>query len=209
MEGLKLNIGCGHNVIPGWKNIDNSPSVLLTRWPILKFTLFRAGLITRGQFENSWPKGIIWKDVSKKIPYPDDSVSKIYCSHFLEHLDRSQGKRFLCESFRALKKGGILRLVAPDLLFHARRYVNDMSKGESSGRGPHDEFLDTVCGAYLDKKRFGAAHRYMYDWPTIRLLLKDAGFSLVALQKFRAGVDPELNILDNRPEDSLHVDAVK
>lgn len=209
MEKLKLNIGCGHNIIPGWRNIDNSPSVLLTKWPILKFALFKAGLITRGQFENSWPKGIIWKDVSRRMPYPDDSVSRIYCSHFLEHLNKAQGKNFLYESFRVLKKDGILRLVVPDLLFHAKRYVNNASIDKSPGRQPHDEFLDTVCGAYLEKKRFGAAHRYMYDRPTISLLLKDAGFSLVVLQKFRTGLDPELNMLDNRPEDSLHVDAVK
>lgn len=209
MTELKLNIGCGRNVISGWVNIDNSPSVLIARVPFLKFLLFHTGLMSREQYENVWSKNMFWRDVSKKIPYPDDSVAKIYSSHFLEHLSKDEGEKFISESFRVLKKDGIMRLVVPDLLFHARRYIADVSSENCKGRQPHDDFLHNIYGAYLTKKRFGAHHRYMYDWPTLDALFKKAGFRRVILQKYRSGIDAELNISDNRPEDSLHIDAVK
>lgn len=105
--------------------------------------------------------------------------------------------------------GGILRLVVPDLAFHARRYLQHLSEDESVGREPHDEFLRNIYGAYLQRKRYGASHRYMYDWPTLRTVLHETGFGEVIHQKYQVSLDPELSLLDNRPEDSLHVDAVK
>jgi predicted SAM-dependent methyltransferase len=209
MAELKLNIGCGRNASPGWVNIDNSPSVLLAKSPSLRFLLFHIGLISREKYQNVWPKEIIWKDVSKKIQYPDNSIAKIYSSHFLEHLSKAGGERFIFESFRVLRKDGILRLVVPDLLFHARRYIAGVSSTNCNGRLPHDEFLHNIYGAYLEKKRFGANHRYMYDWHTLNKLLKKAGFNRIIPQEYRTSLDSELSMLDNRPEDSLHIDAVK
>lgn len=41
---LKLNIGCGVSGIEGWVNIDNSPTILLSRLPLgRKFFVLRAG----------------------------------------------------------------------------------------------------------------------------------------------------------------------
>jgi hypothetical protein len=41
------------------------------------------------------------------------------------------------------------------------------------------------------------------------VLLGEIGFRQVLRRKFRESADPELAKLDNRPEDSLHVECVK
>lgn len=47
------------------------------------------------------------------IPYQDDSVSLIYCSHTIEHLEPSAAINFLSECYRVLKPNGIIRLAIP------------------------------------------------------------------------------------------------
>ena len=49
-----------------------------------------------------------------KIPEDNDSVSLIYCSHTLEHLDKVSSLRFLTECFRILKKDGVMRVALPN-----------------------------------------------------------------------------------------------
>ena len=209
MRELKLNLGCGTRALPGFVNIDNSPSVLLGRWPFLKKLLFLAGLLSRERYETPWPRDIVWQDASKGLPYADQSVDKIYSSHALEHLDKKRGEALLRGCFRVLKRGGVFRLVVPDLEYHARRYLQRVSNGGPSDRAAHDDFLWNIYGAYLEKRRYGASHRYMYDWPTLQLVLSEIGFSRVLRQDFQTGLDRELCSLDNRPEESLHIDAIK
>ena len=42
---LKLHPGCAGTVVPGWANIDESPSVNLARFPRLRRIVHRAGAI--------------------------------------------------------------------------------------------------------------------------------------------------------------------
>lgn len=47
------------------------------------------------------------------LPYNKDSVSLIYFSHTLEHLEENAALRFLSECHRILKPNGIIRIVIP------------------------------------------------------------------------------------------------
>lgn len=208
MRQAKINLGCGRNLIEGWINIDNSPSVVLAKIPLLKTTLFRLGLISRSTYETEWSTNIVWQDVTKGLSYAEASIDKIYSSHMLEHMDRASGERVIRECYRLLKPGGVFRLVVPDLAFHAQRYLEHVHEANSS-RDAHDDFLWNVYGGYLVPRRKGAYHRYMYDWPTLRTLLQAAGFRHLVKQNHRSSIDPELAELDSRPGDSLHIDAIK
>ena len=60
-------------------------------------------------------------DLTKKnllIPENDNSISLIYCSHTLEHLDEGSAIQFLRECFRILKTNGVLRLNLPNTKNH-------------------------------------------------------------------------------------------
>ena len=49
------------------------------------------------------------------MPFEDDSVDTIYCSHVIEHIETEYVEMFFKESFRVLKLGGVLRIVCPDV----------------------------------------------------------------------------------------------
>jgi predicted SAM-dependent methyltransferase len=120
----------------------------------------------------------------------------------------------LRETYRVLCNGGILRLVVPDLVIYAKRYLeetNQLLAGDSSKftRKPHDTFIEAICGGYLRRARQGLLHLYMYDYPTLHIMLTEAGFRTVIKSSYREGIDPQLAQYDDRPHDSLHVDAVK
>ena len=49
-----------------------------------------------------------------RIPEEDNSVSLIYCSHTLEHLELGSAKGFLAECYRILKSNGVMRVALPN-----------------------------------------------------------------------------------------------
>jgi hypothetical protein len=50
-------------------------------------------------------------------------------------------------------------------------------------------------------------HRYAYHFEMLEKLCRTVGFSRVFRRDFRTGQTPDLEILDNRPEYSLYVEA--
>jgi ubiquinone/menaquinone biosynthesis C-methylase UbiE len=208
---IKLNIGCGPNgQFEGFINIDNSKAILLAKFPKIKKLLFKLGLISKEKFEHDWT-GVRWMDASRRLPFASESVDKIFCSHFLEHIPPNNGENVLKECYRVLKKDGIMRLVVPDLLWYAERYVSETMRIQKDSTLPddrtvHDKFLETVYGAYLNKKRYGASHCYMYDLPTLVFILKKIGFEKIHKCQYQEGEDKEMPKYDTRPEDSLHIE---
>ncbi len=83
---LKLHVGCGKNVIPGWTNVD------LISYPGVSHT----------------------DDASKLTSIPDASCDIIYACHVLEHISRHKTVQTLALWKNKLKPGGVLRLSVPD-----------------------------------------------------------------------------------------------
>lgn len=82
---MKLNLGCGTQILAGWHNVDlkrSDENVDLGKFP--------------------WP-------------WPDNSAEDILASHILEHFDREAGRYFLAECWRVLVPGGVLHLAVPDM----------------------------------------------------------------------------------------------
>jgi predicted SAM-dependent methyltransferase len=92
-HGLKLNLGCGPNIRPGWVNVD---------------------LFAEAPFHY---------DVRYGLPFADGSCSYVYSEHLLEHLPYTDGVQFLRECFRVLDTGGVLRTVVPNYIEIFRAYV--------------------------------------------------------------------------------------
>lgn len=61
----------------------------------------------------------------QRLPFSDDSQSVIYSSHMVEHLDDKTLKHVLGEACRVLKKGGGIRIEAPDAEVLFRDYLGD------------------------------------------------------------------------------------
>ncbi|MBI5925022.1 MAG: hypothetical protein HY836_05430 [Aquabacterium sp.] len=54
-----------------------------------------------------------------------------------------------------------------------------------------------------------ARHKYMYDFPMLKALLEQVGFKDVVRCQLQGGQVPDIKILDNRPKESLFVEASK
>ena len=188
---MKVNIGCGDRPTPGWVNIDNSPTVLLARTPL------RFLLRGRSEFVSAVRNSDIRYGNALNTRLPTGSVSVLYSSHLLEHLDRAGASRFLAEARRVLRPGGILRLAVPDI---RRQVVAYLQSGDA------DRFVDAMRMAREGRRR----HRWMYDRGSLRALLASAGFvGITDLEPGETTIDDPAELdLREREAQSLYVDCI-
>lgn len=64
-------------------------------------------------------------DLTRPLPFPNNTVDKIYSSHLLEHLTYQDGIALLSECYRILKPNGTLSLCVPDASIHINAYCNN------------------------------------------------------------------------------------
>ena len=105
----------GLSGISGWHNLDNSPTITLSRIPLLN-RLLRTP---------AWPKDVRRYDVRKGLPFADNSVYYVYSSHTFEHFTYEESAQIAQDCWRVLRSGGILRIVVPDLELIVREYMAD------------------------------------------------------------------------------------
>jgi predicted SAM-dependent methyltransferase len=146
---IMLNIGCGYaNVPEHWVNIDNSLNARLAKHPRIRKVLYKIKVLPRRLYELPWPDSIMIWDIRRGLPFANSSVRYIYASHLLEHLKREEAEFVLKECYRALKKGGIIRIVVPDLECAIREYISKVEYIEEEGIDstvtPADEFVETL-----------------------------------------------------------------
>lgn len=201
---LKVNLGCGLAVAIGWVNIDGSLNALVATLPnVLHRLAYRLTGANRYYSADEYCRLLrdhyfIHHDLAHSIPLVDGVADFIYSSHFLEHLFRKDGENLLAESFRVLKPGGTIRVVVPDLAYALSLY----SAGEKEKMLLDNFFVE-------DDDSYYARHRYMYDFPMLEDALRRVGFHDVRLCDFRKGRTPDLVSLDNRPNESLFIEATR
>ncbi|MCL1467695.1 class I SAM-dependent methyltransferase [Argonema galeatum] len=195
----KLHIGCFDCVYPGWINTDITPHIFISKFPGLPFVLHRSKVLSNQRYQQH-QQGIFSKveylDVGKKFPWPNETFSCAYTSHMMEHLYRETALNCISEVFRVLKKGGIFRVVVPDL--------DEMIKSYD----PQDpEFFLTgffEANEKLEKNR----HHWHYNEKLLRKILLNTGFQEVIRCNYKEGRLPEVEVMDNRPN-SLFMEAIK
>lgn len=197
----KLNIGCGLSVASGWLNMDAS----LNAWISGKAAwMHRLGYKVSGAnsyySEAEYLKTLrenrfIYHDIQYGLPFRDRTVDFIFSSHFLEHLDKERGQKLLTECHRILRTAGTLRIAVPDLEYGWELY----RRGEKE-RMLHDYFFTGTETGF-------SQHRYAYDFELLSKALESAGFKQIRRCSFRQGATPDLELLDNREEYTLFVEA--
>jgi predicted SAM-dependent methyltransferase len=202
-EPVKVNLGAGLMVAPGWLNVDASLNALFAPAPspVLCF-LFELTSLKRWHTRSDYIRTLrehryVHHDLRYGIPLEDETASFTYSSHFLEHLSRMEAERFVREIYRVLVPGGRARICVPDLELAVDWYTN----GDKL-RSLSLIFEDSTASA-------AAAHRWMYDFDLLRTLLEGRGFVDIERCKFREGKTPDIDALDNRPSKTLFVEAIK
>ena len=212
---LRLHLGCGPTVVPGWLNLDRSPSVLLSRAPRLRWALGKVGLLTSAQVEG-FPRGAIRADLTKGIPYPTGSVEYIYTSHMIEHLSRWQALALLRECMRTLTPGGLIRCAVPDLRQLAASYLDGQITSSRAlaadafmvALNPRTEIEANAVQRFVWRNISGAQHQWMYDAESLSAMFEEAGFSTVRVSGYQESAMPNIDLLEMRPE-SVFVEASK
>jgi SAM-dependent methyltransferase len=198
-----VQYGCGFTAPDGWVNYDSSPTLRFERLPLL------GQLYTRNT--NRFPVNVKYGDIVKGLPETADTCDGIYCSHVLEHLSYSELRTALKNTHGMLKPGGIFRLVVPDLLAAAKKYIN----GQENSDTPANDFMRSTMLGIENQNRsvksllislYGnSKHLWMWDYKTMSHELATAGFINIKPCSFNDSTDPNFLMVE---EQSRFVDAL-
>jgi predicted SAM-dependent methyltransferase len=199
-----VNLGCGLAVVSGWINVDASLNALFAGMPssILR-QLYRLSGANRYYDEQEYVRLLkehtfIFHDLARSLPFGESTVDVFYSSHFFEHLFKKDAGRLLGEMHSALKSGGLIRIAVPDLAHAIKLYTN----GEAKDMLENYFFVD-------DRSSYLARHKYMYDFESLSVMLAEAGYQNIRRCQYKEGVCPGIASLDNRPEETLYIEATR
>lgn len=203
---MKLNLGCGSQVLDGWVNVDYALGAQFMKIPF--FCAFNRKIKL---FNMDWNNKIYLHDLTKKFPWADSSVDIVYSSHTLEHFSKRDGRRFLAECHRVLRKNGIIRIVVPDLRHVVTKYVE--------GQIFADDFIEYLGVLYGNsnnslKKRllpfFQFPHKCMYDNQRLIEILGEIGFDASTRVSYDSDIeDIRMVELEGRTENAVIVEGRK
>jgi SAM-dependent methyltransferase len=190
---LKIHLGCGNDLRPGWVNIDRAYS------PDLRSGAPRTDAL------------FIDRDLRLGLPLQANSCAYIYSSHFFEHLEYQHGLRLMRDCYHALRPGGVFRVAMPDFRAVFVAYLNGDQQFfdliEAIGAlAPIDPATRTLVD-YVNYAvyQFGE-HTYIYDQEKFYTILRAIGFSSVVESSFQSAVDPDTPL---RRKYSFYIEAVK
>ncbi|HBF33210.1 TPA: methyltransferase type 11 [Candidatus Sumerlaeota bacterium] len=131
-----INLGCGSRFHSDWINID-----CVAQDP-----------------------SVLVHDLSKGIPFGDNTCDVVYQSHVLEHLPRNAAKGMLQECRRVLRPGGILRVAVPDLEQVCRMYLQKLEAalaGDVAAAHDHEWMVVELIDQCIRQKSGGAMREYL------------------------------------------------
>jgi SAM-dependent methyltransferase len=176
-------------------SIDGSWQAWLARRAVLART---ARLIT-GREVGHWPPGIVCRDVRRGLGLPAGSAAVVFSSHLIEHLHRADALRLLSDAHRALRPGGVCRVITPDLRALVDGYVGSRNADPAAGDRLQAALLlhpaqrpqsNRVLGAYRQLTAFDH-HKWVYDGASLSALFREAGFERPRVCAFLESDIPE------------------
>jgi SAM-dependent methyltransferase len=192
MEKKYVQYGCGLSAPINWFNFDASPTLRIQKFPII-------GSFLKNRLNVIFPENVIFGDIIKGLPFPENSIDGLYCSHTLEHLSLEDFRIALENSFKILKKGKIFRCIVPDLEYSARKYLIDLEIDDSAS-------INFMNNTYLGIKKRpknlkdliisfykNSDHLWMWDRKSLSIELINAGFSQIRICKFNDSEDNMFN----------------
>jgi predicted SAM-dependent methyltransferase len=175
----RLNWGCGTEPDPGWINSDAKQG----------------------------PGIDVSCDILRGLPLEDESIDYAVSIHALPELRYPDLVPALAELRRVLVPGGVLRLALPDLDRGIRAYLD----GDRDYFLIPDEDAHSIGAKFVLQTVWYGYSKTPFTFDFIAELLERAGYEDVRRCAYRqtAGRFPGIVELDNRPEESLFVEARK
>lgn len=178
---MNLHIGSGPIHLPGFTNIDKEA------------------------FHNP---DVVMDCLDLRMKYGKNVADIIYSCHHIEHLKYpTDSNYFLKVCHDVLKPGGVLRLVVPDLMRVAGKYVAGQDLKDIYN-GNFFYHIDCPAERFMYFCREWE-HKILLDEQLLTQLLKDAGFEKIKWCVFGQSDTPELRGLDRFESESMVLESTK
>lgn len=212
MSKQYVHYGCGLKAPLEWDNYDVSPTLRIQKIPII-------GSLLKGKFKNTvFPSNVLYGDIIKGLPVPENSCNGVFCCNMLEHLALEDFRAALRNTYKILKPGGIFRCIVPDLEFIVREYIKALENGNVNAA---TEFIvNTEMGMLARPKGFkglitsvfgNSNHKWMWDTKSLISELEKAGFENIRICKYADSEDPMFLHVegDTRFENAVSIQCYK
>lgn len=148
----------------------------------------------------------IYWDLKEGLPFPDNSIRKLYSSHVFEHFSFSDAEMLFDECLRVLARGGDFSICVPNAKLFIDAYYKAEEQMDQSKLLAYKPAFNNVSKldyinyiAYMD-----GVHNYMFDEESLLKRLEIKGFKNVHLRKF----DPLLDLAE-REFESIYAQGQK
>lgn len=155
-QTVKLNLGCGDDIRPGYVNVDKFPqndSVVQADLPVL--------------------------------PFEDNSADEVVLSHVLEHFGYREGETLCREIVRVLRPGGVALIEVPDIQWCLAQFLGAPEPNGYTDPS-YDYNTDHRWGLFAqaiwgDQHHDGLYHKWGYTAHRLLRLMHHVGFSAIEI----------------------------
>lgn len=174
MASVKLNLGCGDKILPGYVNVDVAES--------------RAGA-----------RPDVLCDLHALTPFEDNSADEILAVHVVEHFWRWEVADVLAEWLRVLRPGGTMVLECPNLAAACEAFLAD----PDAGAQPGPEGQRTMWVFYGDPRWRDPlmVHRWGYTPQSLAALMTEVGLANVRQEpaRFKLREPRDMRLVGKKP----------
>lgn len=150
------------------------------------------------------------------LPFGDGSCKRVVCISAINYFTRQRAQEIIHDVYRVLEPGGCARFGTQDLKLIARKFAEeDRSFFFAKAADGRDRFEGKTMGDKFNSWFYGyrvygtKVCKYVYDYETLALLFRNAGFSTVEQKMYQESRMPDVALIDNRPEQMFFLEAVK
>jgi SAM-dependent methyltransferase len=206
-DGAWINVGSGPASPDGWISIDGSWQA----WLAGRTLLSRAARLLTGRRVGHWPAGIVCRDVRNGLGVATGSAAVVFSSHLIEHMHRDEALNLLRDAHRALRPGGICRVVTPDLAGLVDAYVRSRAGEAAAGdrlpqalllHPPSAPRAGRLLSAYRRMTSFDH-HKWVYDGASLCALFRQAGFEQPRVRGYLESEVPRARLMQVEQADRV------
>lgn len=135
------------------------------------------------------PRADAYVDITKQLPFENNSVDCIFCEEVIEHINQVAGLQLLEECHRVLKPSGVLRISTPDLNWFATRVL----------LGEEQPSINEIF--------YEHGHCFIYSRKSLAFQCKSAGFINLKESTYK-DKDSKLGYLDSHADRFNHVPEI-
>lgn len=151
-------------------------------------------------------------DLTKPLPFDDNSVDYIFSEHVVEHLTPQEAWRYFEECFRILTHGGVVRTTVPDVYITWNKMTSDylsMVKQRGWGDGSPKSGIQHLV--------FNHGHQSLWSIPVLEAVHEAIGFEVHLAEPYKSVFLPLANLeqhgidlgKENNLIESISIDALK